>query len=627
MPFSASFVTFHQNHPVPDRFQKLIGDHCQDDSASLSVCNNCICTCESLIGDVGVKGSRGDQGEIGFSGAQGLDGHQGLDGFVGIDGPDGPVGCDAFDGHPGRHGRPGKVGASGARGLVGVIARWNKDGIGSLKDFRPPKYLSIFPILHRFQSRCIGLRGPEGLEGAINGEQGKPGADGFPGPIGSPGMKGCDGVNGKPGKPGVTGAEGDDGEPGDRGLRGYCGHRGEDGEVGAPGFKGMSGERGFDGKKGRPGPSGLKGEPGFAGARGIQGEQGFCGEVGKPGLKGVVGMPGPTGVRGGVTGKSHIEVQNDIRKFTRNVLDKLLPADGGLRICGSESCDRVENLILGYFSRMEIGEEIHDLSEPVEGRPVTFPTDIDMMTDNVLDNYENFDENYDDTTILINAVRGDKQDYDESNDLDTDEGFSQNFDQSEVSMESPQKTTVSTSRDLVFLVELSNVIQVSEWQLVSAWIERLITVSNQKTESVVIVARFDPPRNPTMQAILERNIESLKLSLKSENVIKHVTTDSFELLKYCSDVVFPNLRHSANKVLVTITDEAYRDVGEKSNEEKADILAEIHSKFPVMIAVGVGPEPSVESLAPWATDEGKSFEMASFEQLEDVTEMVIREIN
>ena len=144
MPFSASFVTFHQNHPVPDRFQKLIGDHCQDDSASLSVCNNCICTCESLIGDVGVKGSRGDQGEIGFSGAQGLDGHQGLDGFVGIDGPDGPVGCDAFDGHPGRHGSPGKVGASGARGLVGVIARWNKDGIGSLKGFRPPKYLSIF---------------------------------------------------------------------------------------------------------------------------------------------------------------------------------------------------------------------------------------------------------------------------------------------------------------------------------------------------------------------------------------------------------------------------------------------------------------------------------------------------
>ena len=78
--------------------------------------------------------------------------------------------------------------------------------------------------------------------------------------------------------------------------------------------------------------------------------------------------------------------------------------------------------------------------------------------------------------------------------------------------------------------------------------------------------------------------------------------------------------------MITITDEAYRDVSEKTNEEKANILAEIHSKFPVMIAVGIGPDPTTESLAPWSSDENKSFEMADFEQLEDVTELVLQEI-
>merc|ERR1719230_333360 len=119
-----------------------------------------------------------------------------------------------------------------------------------------------------------------------------------------------------------------------------------------------------------------------------------------------------------------------------------------------------------------------------------------------------------------------------------------------------------------------------------------------------------------MQAILERNIETLKLSLQSENVIKHVTTDSFELLKYTSEVVHPNLRADAGKILVTITDEAHRENGDKSDVEKANILAEVHSKFEVMIAIGIGPEPSVESLGPWSTSDDKIFEMASFEELE-----------
>ena len=67
-------------------------------------------------------------------------------------------------------------------------------------------------------------------------------------------------------------------------------------------------------------------------------------------------------------------------------------------------------------------------------------------------------------------------------------------------------------------------------------------------------------------------------------------------------------------------------MGDKTNEEKANILAEIHSKFPVMVAIGVGPDPTTESLSPWSTDENKTFEMANFEQLEDVTELVLQEI-
>ncbi len=76
-------------------------------------------------------------------------------------------------------------------------------------------------------------------------------------------------------------------------------------------------------------------------------------------------------------------------------------------------------------------------------------------------------------------------------------------------------------------------------------------------ESVVIVARFNEPKNPTMRAILQRNIDMLKMTLKSENIVRHVTDDSFELLRYTAEEIFPNLRHASSKVLITITDEAY----------------------------------------------------------------------
>jgi hypothetical protein len=572
-------------------------------------CNDCTCTCESFVGQQGAIGYQGNKGENGGNGRQGVDGAPGVDGFAGVDGPNGADGCDGASGSPGTHGRPGSEGVSGRSGLVGVT----------------------------------GPRGPAGGRGSGSGNKGLPG---FPGQMGAQGEAGVDGLNGMDGpmgRPGLAGAEGDSGISGERGEKGQNGQHGLAGQDGEPGFPGPV-IPGMPGQPGETGPKGPKGQRGPNGADGVQGQQGFCGKVGKNGPKGVVGMPGATGPRGGIK-MDNSQVESKIRNGVRSILDKLLPENNMNRVCGgncqsyADYAETMYNQIIAITTQTEAArpptrapvtyepevttQEVVETTEYVTRRPATHrPATRRPATHRPVTRRTT-------TEALPEVTEGDDEDdYNNYwNDLDDDED-------SEVEpvthsvTERPAGHGAAGAVDLVFMIETSDYMLNLDWELVTSWVKRVITVAksdpSKNVRSAIVVIRFNQSRH-TMAAMLENKINEMKAVLQEDAVVQHIVSDPFEALEFANNNVYNKLRHGSKRVLITITDGTHRDMNDVS-DANVQILADTMTKYPVMIAIGLGSDVDAKSLAPFASHEDKIFVDVTAEQLMDITQAVLAEV-
>jgi hypothetical protein len=362
------------------------------------------------------------------------------------------------------------------------------------------------------------------------------------------------------------------------------------------------------------------------------------------GPQGVKGMPGPTGKRGGLK-MSDSQIQAKIRLSVRQILDRLLPENNAARACGnqcmsySEYAKKVFNTIVEVFPVTEI-EPVTDAPyvpyepetdapyepyvPPATDAPYVPPATEEIATEAPVIIIEPTTETDYTATEEPEEYEDDEDDYDAYLDLVDD------YEDGNVNI-IEQPTASGQAVDLVFLIETSDYMLNLDWDLVTAWVKRVITVAksdpSKNVESCIVIIRFNHSRH-TMASILEQRIDRMKQELMEDAIVQHVVSDTFEALDYANSVVYNNLRHGSKRVLITITDGSHREFNESGHvsDANAAVLANTMAKYPVMIAIGLGSDVDAKQLSAFASHDDKVFVDVTANRLDEITLAVLAEV-